>query len=104
MSQIMSQSAVFCIRLGLGLGLGLRLPSCFSRLLISEYPGYSHFRKPIRARGKQYSLVEYMLIVDIYRETKRRGIYLALGIDPEGDSCFLYLPKLRDKMHFIFKK
>ena len=26
--------------------------------------------------------------VDIYRDSKRRGIYLALFTDPEGDSCF----------------
>ena len=25
---------------------------------------------------------------DIYLEAKRRGIYLALFTDPEGDSCF----------------
>ena len=25
---------------------------------------------------------------DIYRDTKRRGLYLALFTDPEGDSCF----------------
>ena len=31
-------------------------------------------------------------MVDIYRGAKRRGIYLALGTDPEGDSCFsIYL-------------
>ena len=28
------------------------------------------------------------IVVDIYRGAKRRGIYLALGTDPEGDSCF----------------
>ena len=27
-------------------------------------------------------------IVGIYRDAKRRGIYLALFTDPEGDSCF----------------
>ena len=26
--------------------------------------------------------------VGIYRDSKRRGIYLALSTDPEGDSCF----------------
>ena len=25
---------------------------------------------------------------DVYRDAKRRGIYLALWTDPEGDSCF----------------
>ena len=27
-------------------------------------------------------------MVHIYRDAKRRGIYLALFTDPEGDSCF----------------
>ena len=27
-------------------------------------------------------------MVDIYRDAKRRGIYLPLFTDPEGDSCF----------------
>ena len=27
-------------------------------------------------------------MVDIYRDTKRRGIYPPLYTDPEGDSCF----------------
>ena len=27
-------------------------------------------------------------MVNIYRDVKRRGIYLALFTDPEGDSCF----------------
>ena len=37
-----------------------------SRSLISEYPGYSLISEPIRARKKHYSLVGYMLTVDIY--------------------------------------
>ena len=37
-----------------------------SRSLISEYPGYSLISKPITAREKYYSLVGYMLTVDIY--------------------------------------
>ena len=28
------------------------------------------------------------IVVDIYRDTKRRGIYPALFTDPKGDSCF----------------
>ena len=28
------------------------------------------------------------IVVEIYRDTKRRGLYLALFTDPEGDSCF----------------
>ena len=56
-------------------------PSCFSRSVISEYPGYSLFREPIRGREKHYSLVGQMLMVDICRDSKRRGIYLALGTD-----------------------
>ena len=43
-------------------------------------------------------------MVDLYLDTKRRGIYLALATDTEGDSCFQYLPKEWDKMHFIFKE
>ena len=27
-------------------------------------------------------------MVDIYRDVKRRGVYLVLFTDPEGDSCF----------------
>ena len=37
-----------------------------SRSLISEYPGYSLISEPIIAREKHYSLVRYMLTVDIY--------------------------------------
>ena len=37
-----------------------------SRSLISEYPGYSLISEPITAREKHYSLVGYMLTVDIY--------------------------------------
>ena len=34
---------------------------------------------------KNYSLVGYMLMsIIIYRDTKRRDIYLALDTDPEG--------------------
>ena len=32
-----------------------------------------------------------------YRDVKRRGIYLSLFTDPEGDSFFLYLPNQFDK-------
>ena len=28
------------------------------------------------------------IVVDIYRDAKRRGIYPPLFTDPEGDSCF----------------
>ena len=38
----------------------------YSRSLISEYPGYSLISEPIKAREKHYSLVGYMLTVDIY--------------------------------------
>ena len=34
---------------------------------------------------------------DIYRDAKRRGIYLALFTDPEGDNCFKYLPNQLNK-------
>ena len=43
-------------------------------------------------------------MVDIYRDAKRRGIYLALGTDPEGDSCFSIYQIYGIKMHFIFKE
>ena len=36
------------------------------RLLISEYPGYSLISEPITVHEKHYSLVGYMLTVDIY--------------------------------------
>ena len=42
-----------------------------------------------------------MLMVDIYRDTKRRGIYLAISTDSERDSC---LVNNGIKMHFIFKE
>ena len=44
------------------------------------------------------------IVVDIYRGAKRRGIYLALGTDPEGDSCFSIYQNIWIKMHFISKK
>ena len=37
-----------------------------SQSLISEYPGYSLISEPITAYEKHYSLVGYMLTVDIY--------------------------------------
>ena len=43
-------------------------------------------------------------MVDIYREAKRRRIYLALGTDFEGDSCFSIYQNNGIKMHFISKK
>ena len=43
-----------------------RQSSALSRFLISEYPGYSLISEPITAREKHYSLVGYMLTVDIY--------------------------------------
>ena len=46
--------------------------------------GYSVFDEPIRAREKCYSPARLRLMVDIYRGAKRRGIYLALGIDPNS--------------------
>ena len=36
-------------------------------------------------------------MVDIYPEVKRRGIYLALFTDPEGDSCFSIYQTQLDK-------
>ena len=40
-------------------------PSCFSRSLISDYPGCLLFREPIREHEKHYSLVRYMLMLFI---------------------------------------
>ena len=37
------------------------------------------------------------IVVDIYRDAKRRGIYPPLFTDPEGDSCFSILPNQMDK-------
>ena len=42
-------------------------------------------------------------MVDIYRNAKRRGIYLALGTDHEGDICFSIYKNNAIKMHFIFR-
>ena len=63
-------------------------PSCFSRSLISQYPGYLLFREPIRTRKKHYSLVGYMLMVDLYRDANCFSIYQNNGI----------------KRHFFFKE
>ena len=43
-------------------------------------------------------------MVDIYRVAKRRGIYLALGTNPEGNSCFSIYQNNWIKMHYIFKE
>ena len=42
------------------------------------------------------------IVVDIYRDGKRRGIYPPLFTDPEGDSCFSYLPNWMDKKKRFF--
>ena len=44
------------------------------------------------------------LVVDTYRDSKRRDTYLALGTDPEGDSCFSIYQNNGIKIHFIFKE
>ena len=41
-------------------------------------------------------------MVDIYRDAKRRSLYLALGTDPEKDSCFSTYQNDGIKMYFIF--
>ena len=41
-------------------------------------------------------------MVDIYKDVNRLGIYLALGIDSEGNSCIYQNNGVR--MHFIFKE
>ena len=58
-----------------------------SRSLISEYPGYSLISEPITTREKHYSLVGYMLTVDIYRAAKRRDKYPPLVTDTNRDNC-----------------
>ena len=45
-----------------------------------------------------YSPKGRWIVVDIYQDTKRRGIYPPLFTDPEGDSCFsIILPNEMDK-------
>ena len=42
------------------------------------------------------------IVVDIYRDAKRRGIYPPLFANPEGDSCFsIYQIRWIKKCHFI---
>ena len=43
-------------------------------------------------------------MVDIYRDVKHQGIYLVLGTDPEGDSCFSIYQNNGMKIHLIFKE
>ena len=54
-----------------------------SRSLISEYPGYSLISEPITAREKHYSLVGYMLTVDIYfslsNQSARKVLFTCLA-------------------------
>ena len=54
-----------------------------SRSLISEYPGYSLISEPITAREKHYSLVGYMLTVDIYfllsNQSARKMLFTCLA-------------------------
>ena len=43
------------------------------------------------------------IVVDIYRDAKRRGIYPPLFTDPEGDSCFsIYQIRWRKTRFFNF--
>ena len=43
------------------------------------------------------------IVVDIYRDAKRRGIYLPLFTDPEGNSCFsIYQIRWIKKRFFNF--
>ena len=44
------------------------------------------------------------IVVDIYRDGKRRGIYPPLFTDPEGDSCFrIYQIRWRDSCFRIYQ-
>ena len=49
---------------------------------------FKHPRYSARARPYNYPPKGRWIVVDIYREGKRRGIYPPLFTDPEGDSCF----------------
>ena len=44
------------------------------------------------------------IVVNIYRNAKRLGIYLALGTVPEGDSCFNIYQNNGMKLYFVSKK
>ena len=54
-----------------------------SRMLITEYPGYSLISEPITAREKHYSLVGYMLTMDIYfllsNQSARKVLFTCLA-------------------------
>ena len=54
-----------------------------SRSLISEYQGYSLISEPITAREKHYSLVGYILTVDIYfslsNQSARKVLFTCLA-------------------------
>ena len=39
----------------------------------------------------------------MYRDAKRHGMYIALGTDPEGDSCFSIYQNNGIQILFIFK-
>ena len=43
-------------------------------------------------------------MLDIYQDTKRRNIYLALDTDLEGYSCFSIYQNDGIRMHFILKE
>ena len=43
-------------------------------------------------------------MVDMHQDAKHRGIYLMLGTNPEGDSCFSIYQNNGIKMHFVFKE
>ena len=45
-------------------------------------------KKKNKTKQKNYPPKGSWMLVKIYRDGKRRGIYLALFTDPEGDSCF----------------
>ena len=48
---------------------------------------FKHPRYSTRALPYNYPPKGRWIVVDIYREGKRRGIYPPLFTDPEGDSC-----------------
>ena len=66
-----------------------------SRSLISEYPGHSLISEPITAREKHYSLVGYMLTVDIYfllsNQSTRKVLFTCLANTNYYSMLFIYL-------------
>ena len=64
---------------------------------------YTLPREPIQPIVYYYPPKGRWIVVDIYQDTKRRGIYLLLFAHPERDSCFsIYQIRLIKKCCFNF--